>query len=444
MKKKIPVSVKQSKEKVIKRVKPVKRQETFSKKILIGVGILIISLFIIVFFSSQPQSLQGNAAQSVTSNITPTFGAIGDCTTNHDCPSVSPSAGGQKITIVPGTTGAPTLAVNPTGGAGTNPCVAAKDIHISALSELHSESSSNQGGFLQLILQFFEMLLQLIEKLLGVGGTTTTPGGTTPTLGVSPSGTPVPSQTPCPPTSTPSGSQPTSNSEGGTPTSAPAPTTPVTSSSCTNPVWSSSDANGTWNSGVYEVQNDAWNGDHGPQTIYACSYNNFYALSNQTNTGGEVKTYPDTGEVFNDAKTVGAYTNIISTFAEAIQQQGEWDAAYDIWTNKWGNELMIWNDTHNHPEIPPSGSEAVTIDGVAYHVWQNGSTYTAFMRDTKVQSGSVNILDVFKWLESKGWMKTSDTLTAIEYGVEVSVSESSPGVQGQQKFPITNFSLIAN
>ena len=42
------------------------------------------------------------------------------------------------------------------------------------------------------------------------------------------------------------------------------------------------------------VNNDAWSGSHGPQTINVCSSTSWFAVSNQPNNGGQVETYPDT------------------------------------------------------------------------------------------------------------------------------------------------------
>jgi hypothetical protein len=141
----------------------------------------------------------------------------------------------------------------------------------------------------------------------------------------------------------------------------------------------------------------------------------------------------------------GSFQNITSTFGVSIPALGEWDAGYDIWTNNWADELMIQNDTHEHPEDPaPSGSVPVTIDGVQHNALQASSTFKVLIMNNYVSSGSVNILHIFQWLESKGWMKTSDTLTAIGYGVEVSVTESSPGVQGPERLNVSNFSLTAS
>ena len=80
----------------------------------------------------------------------------------------------------------------------------------------------------------------------------------------------------------------------------PTTTTAPSGGNCTDPVWSSSDAEDTDNTDPNDgrqywwVDNDAWNGGHGPQTIYVCNQSSWYATSNQPNNGGAVETYPDT------------------------------------------------------------------------------------------------------------------------------------------------------
>jgi len=209
---------------------------------------------------------------------------------------------------------------------------------------------------------------------------------------------------------------------------------------CTKPVWSSSEKQGKWTApdDLY-VNNNMWNSEAGPQDIYVCTASNFYAVSDQPNLAsdpGSVKTYPSVARNFDDP-TISSFHVITSTFGESIPAEGNWDAAYDIWTDDWNNEIMIWNQERNQGQVPPAGSVAATIDRQGFHAWRDG-TYVGIYMNTFESAGSVNILDVFKWLEAEGWMKPNDTLTAIGYGVEISVTP------GPETFHVTNFSLTAN
>ena len=107
---------------------------------------------------------------------------------------------------------------------------------------------------------------------------------------------------------------------------------------------------------------------------------------------------------------------------------------------------MIQNATHEHGEdIPyPAGSVAVTIDGVAYHALRASPGFIVLLNDTYIYSGSVNLLHVFAWLASQGWVTLTDSFSMIGYGVEISVTESSAGVQGPERFDFTDWSLTAN
>ena len=124
--------------------------------------------------------------------------------------------------------------------------------------------------------------------------------------------------------------------------------------SCARPIYSTSNPDGAVDiDGGAEhwwVNNDAWSGSHGPQTIYVCNQSSWYAVSNQPNGQGAVETYPDTeydvGGRNNGlpTKPIAQYSSITSTFSEAFPSAGSWDAAYDLWLNNWGTEIMIWNE----------------------------------------------------------------------------------------------------
>ena len=101
------------------------------------------------------------------------------------------------------------------------------------------------------------------------------------------------------------------------------------------------------------MNNDAWNGSHGPQTIFVCSQSSWYAVSNQPNTAGAVETFPDTeydvgGRETGTTTPITGFTTITSTFSEAYPSAGGWDAAYDLWLTNWSTEIMIWNQWAGH------------------------------------------------------------------------------------------------
>ncbi len=222
-----------------------------------------------------------------------------------------------------------------------------------------------------------------------------------------------------------------------------------TVSSCTNPSYSSSDAEATDNTDdsdgyqYYWVNNDAWSGSHGPQTIYVCSPSSWYAVSNQTDNGGQVETYPDTeydvgGRDNPSTKTIAQWNSIVSTFSENFPSGGSWDAGYDLWTNNWTNETMVWNQW--------AGSQAywytqatitASISGVNYKFIDNGGELI-FMRETQVLSGSVDILGIYQWEVSHGYASNNDVPTQLEYGVEVCATN------GNETFALTGLTFSLN
>lgn len=247
-----------------------------------------------------------------------------------------------------------------------------------------------------------------------------------------------------------------------TTTQPPTSTTQPSGGTCTNPSFSSSNAEATDNtdpsdgSQFYWVNNDAWSGSHGPQTINVCSQSSWNAVSNQPNNGGQVETYPDTeydvGGRDNPSTTpISGWGSITSTFADSEPAAGGWDAGYDLWTDNWANETMVqtsWagaNDfwpncataanSESYCGHPQSG--AVTLGGVAYHWLANGpmdgNCTTAnesdceimLFRDAQVSSGSVNLLAVFNWEVANGFAKASDIPTQLEFGVEISYTSGT-------------------
>ncbi len=213
---------------------------------------------------------------------------------------------------------------------------------------------------------------------------------------------------------------------------------------CNNPFASTSVARGDINigtNGVFQVRNEAWNDLHGPQTIYACSEQSWYVMSNQPNNGGQVETYPDSLYSISGNKTINQYNSATSTFGEAYQLTGDWNAGYDIWANNFdaNTEVMIWNEWNGGPGFWPTQAKiAVSLGGVPYHFYKNG-TELMFFRDTQVKTGSVDILAAWKWLLTNNYLKTTDIPTQIEYGVEICGTNGTT-----QRFDTTAFTVNVN
>jgi hypothetical protein len=170
-----------------------------------------------------------------------------------------------------------------------------------------------------------------------------------------------------------------------------------------------------------------------------CSASSWYATSNQPNIGGQVETYPSTEYDINGrgnaTKTIAQYNSITSTFSENFPAAGSWDAAYDLWLNNWGTEIMIWNEwTGTQTYWPSDKSVTVSLGGVNYWFQSLGDEFI-FFRQNQVKSGSVDLLAAMKYLVSKGLIKSTEVPTQLQYGVEVC------STVGTQTFPLTGLTF---
>jgi hypothetical protein len=216
---------------------------------------------------------------------------------------------------------------------------------------------------------------------------------------------------------------------------------PVTSASCKNPQFMTSRQFGIWQDGSYFVYNNMWNssGYGVSQTLYACSFSNWYVVANMNNDSGNgaVKTYPNAQENFNE-KPISSFKSITSTFAETDPHVGIYEDAYDMWLNgvssSGSTEVMIW--TNNFHQVP-GGSQVTTasLDGRSYQVWKSGS-YIAFVAGANFTSGTMNLLEFYDWIIQQGWIPASSTLGQIDYGAELVSTGGSPAT-----FTFNNFSI---
>ncbi len=432
--------MKQKKKLPTKKVAAPKKQR-FSNWIIFGAVILFICLFIIVANANQRQDLTGNAASA----ITPTFGQLGDCQTNGTCPQDSESPESGVASISPGSA----VTTSPTN-ATIQPCNAAKDAQVSTMAKHRNKNGKGKGnnaggnGFIQLILQFLQQLLQFLQQLLGgtIPSPTPIPGGNQP----SPvAGGPNPSSSPCPPTN-PQPTTPGQQSPTNVPTSVPAPTTPVTSATCTKPTqvlqMDPNDPQAGVTIGNFYMTNDTWNAANYSvsQSISICSPSSWFATAKMDNSKGDgaVKTYPNEHEDIN--KPLNSFSTITSTFAESGPHVGIYEYTYDLWLNGFDNgstEVMIWNDNFNQT---PSGSKQGTFtdNGHTYDVWSDGSGYVAFVAQSNFTTGTVNILNFFNYVVSKGWASANSTVTQLDYGIELVSTNAQSAV-----FNVNNFTLTA-
>jgi len=193
----------------------------------------------------------------------------------------------------------------------------------------------------------------------------------------------------------------------------------------------------------YWLFNNAWNAANYSvsQTLYACSPGSWYVTARMNNNSGDgaVKTYPNAHKDFDSNPTITGFSSITSTFAQSGTPSGIYEYAYDIWINgiasSGSTEVMIW--TYNHGQSP-GGSDTgqqVTISGHSFEVFRGGG-YIAFEAKQNFTSGTLDLLQVFKWIISKGWLTSHATLGQVDYGVELVSTDNTP-----ETFAITNYSV---
>jgi len=200
-----------------------------------------------------------------------------------------------------------------------------------------------------------------------------------------------------------------------------------------------------WNQDPYFVYNDMWgvSGYSVSQTLYACSYSNWYVTATMNNDDGDghVKTYPNSHRDWDSEPAISSLQSVTSTFAETSPGTGIYEDAYDIWLNgiadSSSTEVMIW--TENHGQVPAGNQvTTVTLDGRSWAVWK-GNSYIAFVAGSNFTSGTMNLLTFFQWIMGQGWIPGNSTLGQVDYGAELVSTNGMPAT-----FSFSNFSVSAS
>jgi len=219
----------------------------------------------------------------------------------------------------------------------------------------------------------------------------------------------------------------------------PGPTPTPTGSSSSSHLFESSAQFAQYSIGGYTIYNDEWGSGHNTQTVWVNSATNWGVFSTQPSTSG-VKSYA------NISKSIGIALNSLSSatssFNESNPSGGNWESAYDIWLNGSGIEVMVWTDVSGN--VGPLGSSVgtVSLDGNTWTLFagNNGSNPTySFVRSANESSGSVNLLDLLKYLENTKGYFSNPTLSTVQYGWEISGTNNA-----QENFTINNYSASAS
>jgi Glycosyl hydrolase family 12 len=216
--------------------------------------------------------------------------------------------------------------------------------------------------------------------------------------------------------------------------------------------YSSADISGSGGSQTYVIQ-DIWNQIKGAtQTLTAFGPGNWSVKASLPASNTAVVADPDTQQIYttdNDTPNpLSGYSSITSSYTESGPSTSgdDWEAAYDIWagtgSNNYAQEIMIWVDNHGQA---PAGSVvgSATIDGQGYKIWSTGKAGTvgnpvSMVLDSNQASGSVNVLDDMKWLESNGYVPAGSGLNQVDFGFELC---STGGTS--QTFAVSQFGLKA-
>ena len=82
----------------------------------------------------------------------------------------------------------------------------------------------------------------------------------------------------------------------------------------------------------------------------------------------------------------------------------------------------------------------MTLSGRTYHVFKtSNNSYIAFVPTVVFTSGTVDILEIFNWTMSMGWLPSNSTMGQLDFGVEI---VSTNGADATYKF--TDFSITTN
>lgn len=215
--------------------------------------------------------------------------------------------------------------------------------------------------------------------------------------------------------------------------------------------WSSAEKLGQLAVDGYLVNNNVFSAEAGSQSIHAYGPDSWYVDANHSRTDvrpGSIKSYPDTQRNFKD-RPIDSFTQITAEYATTSPTVGEYDWAFDVWVGGIGGkstaEVMFWVQHRYNGVLPPKNaleSTTVTIDGQGFIAWRrkngNGGDYIALVMTPMKAAGSLDLLAVFRWLTSKGWLKGSDLVAAVEFGVEIANTAGGP-----QTFTLDNYTLTA-
>ena len=285
--------------------------------------------------------------------------------------------------------------------------------------------------------------------------TTTTQAGTAKTTATTPSLAPTTTTTPAKPTkTTTTTTTTTATTTTTTKTSTSTPT--ITSSSCADGTTSSqeypsgtlgpftdpTDINSSDGYNTYVNNDGFWaSGSTDSQVLCVTTPSKWSDTVNFGPAGyGGVQGYPDVQQLYNPPPTT-----LTSQFnaTDPPDSRGTWELAYDVWTNNYTNDVMVWEDTSTS-RLANNGAVIdnpnVAIDGVSYtlmHYGTGAQPERMLVRKTTVTSGSEDITDDLNYLISIGDLPAGDGINQVDFGWEVC------STVGTQVFTLNDFTMTS-
>jgi hypothetical protein len=200
-----------------------------------------------------------------------------------------------------------------------------------------------------------------------------------------------------------------------------------------------SDGQNTW------VGQDVWNPISGySQTLHSTSPDAWYATADAPAGNTAVLSFPNVSEQYYYTNKLTDWSAIYSSFSEDMHPVSgtSAEAAYDIWLNNWGNEVMIQHDMVNRGTCPVLATASFGgSGGVPVQNWNLCKYNTELiwqLAGAGEQSGTVNVMAMLTWLEAHGYLPQNSGLTAISYGFEICSTGGRP-----ETFTVSGFSITA-
>lgn len=193
------------------------------------------------------------------------------------------------------------------------------------------------------------------------------------------------------------------------------------------------------------VNNNVWNPVSGAtQALTVNSPGDWSITANIPDTSeGAIVSYADVQQLYPEVP-LSHWSSLTASWTEIMNANPDslCEAAFDIWLNNFGNEVMIWVDCTpgQAADLPfDINLGQVTIGGQLYTVWHNpGSTEYIYQQGDMTQpSGSADVLGVLLHAQANGYIPQGSTLNAIEFGWEIASTNGADETFIMSAFSIT-------